>query len=244
MVDSSNVGLRHRVKLFDDRVTDPHLTRYYHWNMMYHPDNDIKGDFEVDARGVSVLLEKDQQAQLLLQVFQLKADPDVNRRVDWDKATEMFFQSRRLPILKDEGQLAEYDQRMQQQAEQGQGQAMPQVEVAKIRTEGAMAQEQLRQQSDMAELQAKAEEAERQRQHNRAMKEMELNMAMMQFSESNQISLEKLKAQLAISAAGMNLQKELASKKDAATQTDKTPQVAKPPTEPPGRAPNGQAYQR
>jgi hypothetical protein len=241
MVDSSNVGLRHRVKLFDDRVTDPHLTRYYHWNMMYHDNQEIKGDFEVDARGVSVLLEKDQQAQLLLQIFQLKADPDVNRKVDWDKATEMFFQSRRLPILKDEGQLAEYDQKMAQQA--GQGQAMPAVEVAKIRTEGAMAQEQLRQESDMAEIQAKAEEAERQRQHNRAMKEMELNMAMMQFSESNQISLEKLKAQLAISAAGMNLQRELSTNKESKPERT-TPQVAEPPTEPPGRAPAGQAYER
>ena len=47
MVDSNNVTLRSRVKLWDDNITIPHLTRYYDYNMQYHKDDSIKGDFKV-----------------------------------------------------------------------------------------------------------------------------------------------------------------------------------------------------
>jgi len=39
------------------------------WNMQYNDKAEIKGDFNVDARGASVLLAKDQQAQSLTEVF-------------------------------------------------------------------------------------------------------------------------------------------------------------------------------
>ena len=51
------------------------------------------------------------------------------------------------------------------------------------------------------------------------------------------ISLESIKAALASDTMKLKTQKELAAGKSA-------PQIATPPTEPPGRAPEGQAYQR
>lgn len=234
VVDSANVSLRNRIKRYDDCVTRPHLRMYYDWNMQYGKNPEIKGDYDVDPRGVKVLYEKDQQAQLLLQVFSLKADPDINRKTDWDKAIEQFYSSRRLNILKDDAAMQAADQAAQQQPQQ----VNPALEVAQVRVEGEMQKAQLVQQSDMAELEFKAQQADLERQHDRAMKEMELQAKMMEFAEKRNMNIEELKVQLALGSAGMNLQRELTDKKAA------VPQVVKPPTEPAGKAPAGQAYQR
>lgn len=239
MVNSNNVALRAKVKRYDDCITRPHLRMYYDWNMQYNPDQEIKGDYDVDPRGVSVLYELDQQAQLLLQVFQLKADPDINRKTDWDKAIEQFYSSRRLNILKDDAKI-KADEAAQAQTQQGPGN--PALEVAQVRVQGEMEKAKLVQQSDMEELKFKSEQAEQERQHERAMKEMDLNLKMMEYAEKHKIEIDKLKAQLALGSAGMNLQRELSDKRSTVTEVA-TPQVAIPPTEPVGRAKNGNAYQ-
>jgi len=239
MVNSNNVALRAKVKRYDDCITRPHLRMYYDWNMQYNPDQEIKGDYDVDPRGVSVLYELDQQAQLLLQVFKLKADPDINRKTDWDKAIEQFYSSRRLNILKDDAKI-KADEAAQAQTQQGPGN--PALEVAQVRVQGEMEKAKLVQQSDMEELKFKSEQAEQERQHERAMKEMDLNLKMMEYAEKHKIEIDKLKAQLALGSAGMNLQRELSDKRSTVTEVA-TPQVAIPPTEPVGRAKNGNAYQ-
>jgi hypothetical protein len=243
MVDASNVSFRHRVKRYDDQVTRRHLHRYYDWNMQYNENPEIKGDFDVDPRGVKVLYEKDQQAQTLLQVFSLKADPDIARKTDWDKAIAQLYASKRLDILKDEAKLNAEQQAQQQAAQQGQQPAQnPALEVAKVRTDGDMKKAQLVQQSDMQELQFKAQQAQLDREHALKMQQITLQMKMMEFSEKNKIEIGKLKAQLALGSAGMNLQREL-TEKNHAHENAKVPQVLTPPTEPPQRAPAGEAYQ-
>jgi len=237
MVDSSNIGVRQRVKLYDDRVTRPHLTRYYNHNMQYNEKQEIKGDFSVDPRGTSVLLERDQQAQTIMQIFSLKQDPDVNRITNWEKAGKQLYASKKLDILKTEDELAEYDKKMQEQQNAPKN---PTVEAAEIRTSGDLEKEKLRQQSDMTELEYKAAEAQREREHDKTMKQMDLEIKMMEYSEKRGIELDKLKVQLSLGSAGMNLQKELST--DKAPKS--VPEVSTPPTEPAGRAPVGQAYQR
>jgi hypothetical protein len=53
LMNSANTVLRRIVKQYDDEVTRPHIRRYYDWNMQYNEDEEIKGDFEIDARGSS-----------------------------------------------------------------------------------------------------------------------------------------------------------------------------------------------
>lgn len=67
--------LRRLAKRFDDYVTRPHIRRYFDW-MMQHSDRDeIKGDFQIDVRASSALVERDAQQQFLLQMAQLARDP-------------------------------------------------------------------------------------------------------------------------------------------------------------------------
>ena len=233
ILDSNNIGLRSRVKRWDDQITRPHLTRYYNWNMQYSPKKEIKGDFSVIPRGASALLEKDQQTKALLNIIALRNDGRFDRDVDWGKAVKILVENLRLDILKDEEQkLAD------EQAEKENPPQDPKIQVAQIRSGGEMEKAKLVQESDMTELKFKAMEAEKQRQHEAALKEMEYQIRMMEFAQEKGITLEKVKAELAKEASKQNLQRELSVVKASG------PQVATPSVEPAGRAPDGQAYQK
>lgn len=64
--NSANVVFRRIVKNFDDDVTVPNIRRLYDWNMQFSPKEEIKGDYEVAARGSSVLLVREMQATNLM----------------------------------------------------------------------------------------------------------------------------------------------------------------------------------
>ncbi len=237
MVDANNIALRHRVKRFDDQITVPHLTRYYHYNMLYHPDESIKGDYQVNPRGVRVLLEKDQQAQAIIALWPLLADPEVAGEVDKKKAARQLFGAHRLDILKDDQQKAadqSQEQAQQQQPQPGDNA----LQAAQVRSEAQLQVAQLNQQSDMAELELNAKESEKQRQHEREMKEAELQIEMMKMANAKNISLESIKASLASDTMKIGAQLDLSR------IHGKGPQVAIPPSEPAGKAPEGEAYQR
>jgi hypothetical protein len=233
MVDSNNVSIRQRVKRFDDCITTPHLTRYYDWNMQYSDKDEIKGDYQVDARGVRVLLEKDQQAQAIIQLWPLLADPEIAAKVDKGKAAQQIFSAHRLDILKEQQQI-EQEEQQQQQAPPDAGMA-----AAQVRAEAQIQVAQLNQQSDMEELKLKQAMSEADRVHEKELKQMELQIQMMKFANERNISLESIKAVLAGKAMDLKVQKELAMNKTASV-----PQVAEPAVEPQGRAPDGEAFQR
>ena len=66
LMNAVNVVFRRVVKNFDDQMTVPNITRMFDWNMQFSRKDNIKGDFEVDARGSSVLLVREIQAQNLM----------------------------------------------------------------------------------------------------------------------------------------------------------------------------------
>ena len=66
LMNAVNVVFRRVVKNFDDQMTMPNIGRLYDWNMQFSRKGQIKGDFEVDARGSSVLLVREIQGQNLM----------------------------------------------------------------------------------------------------------------------------------------------------------------------------------
>ena len=66
LMNSLNVVFRRTVKSFDDDMTVPNIQRLFDWNMQFNPKEEIKGDFEISARGSSVLLVKEIQSQNLM----------------------------------------------------------------------------------------------------------------------------------------------------------------------------------
>lgn len=67
--------LRRLAKRFDDYMTRPHIQRYFNWMMAYSDDESIKGDFDIEVRASSALVERDAQQQFLLQMVALARDP-------------------------------------------------------------------------------------------------------------------------------------------------------------------------
>jgi len=72
--------LRRLAKRFDDYVTRPHIKRYFDWMMQYSDDDSIKGDFEIEVRASSALVERDAQQQFLMQMLSASVNPayDIN----------------------------------------------------------------------------------------------------------------------------------------------------------------------
>ncbi|MCP4607736.1 MAG: hypothetical protein GY845_03325 [Planctomycetes bacterium] len=236
MVDASNVSLRSRVKIFDDQITDPHLTKYYHYNMQYNENESIKGDYAVDARGVSALYQREQYIQTLMQILPFKNDPDFSLRVDWDKALKEMFSSLGLNILKSE---TDYQEALKK-AQQTQPPPDPKLQVEELRAESDMAELQAKDQSAQADRQAKAQENQLDRDHAIQLAAIQRDIKIMDFASRENISLSKVKAEL--SKTTMGLKTQIALSKDSA-ETKPAPQVVTPPTEPPGRAADGRAYQ-
>jgi hypothetical protein len=264
MLNNASVVLRRIARLFDDRVTEPHVRRYYRWLMEYGEDDSIKGDFQIDARGSTALVERDIQNQNILNMAQFVGNP--NFGIDPEKWFTEYLKSQRLDpkrFTMDEEKKA---------ALAGQPPPMaPQVEVAKIRSEADMqkaqmqaelqqALAQMKTQTDMQIAQMReqiglqkmqvdtdrdrayvmAESERTQIEHQAKMVELELKreLAMLDYANKQQMTLEQVKAKLAETAMKLNATKELAGMKA------RSDQMPKPPIEPPGRAPAGESFQK
>lgn len=68
LMNSANILFRAAVKNWDDDVTTPSYRRLYDWNMQFSRRDDIKGDYEIKARGTSVLLVREIESQSLMAI--------------------------------------------------------------------------------------------------------------------------------------------------------------------------------
>lgn len=233
MVDASNVSLRSRVKIFDDQITDPHLTKYYHYNMQYNEKEEIKGDYAVDARGVSALYQREQYIQTLMQIMPFKNDPDFSLRIDWDKALKEMFSSLGLNILKSE---TDYQEALKK-TQNVQPPPDPKIQVEQLRAKTDMEELTAKGQMTQAELEAKARENQLDRDHAMQLAMIQRDIKMMDFSERRNISLDNVKAKLSDTTMKLKTQISLSQ-----ANTKPAPQVATPAVEPPGRAADGRAF--
>lgn len=109
LMNATNVIFRRMVKNFDDDVIEPVITRMYHWNMQFSSKEVIKGDFQVDARGSSVLLVREMQAQNLMAIaVQFSGHPVLGLLIKTPQIVRKLFQSMMIPaddIVKSDDEL-------------------------------------------------------------------------------------------------------------------------------------------
>ncbi|CAB4130538.1 hypothetical protein UFOVP123_11 [uncultured Caudovirales phage] len=209
LMNSANVVLRRLVKQFDDSITRPHIRRYYDFNMMYNEDEEVKGDFTIDARGSSALLVRDIQNQAFLNLLAAGANPVYGVYLDTQKLFEKALQAQHIDpaeVLKSEDELEKIKE---QQAQPQQGQPDPALEVAKLRGDIELQKAQVQNQGDMAELQLRQQIA--QQEHDLRMAELQMTreIEMLKMSNQQNISLETIKAKLAETAIKERGKKEL-----------------------------------
>jgi hypothetical protein len=69
LFNSANVVFRRVIKNFDDTITTPVVRRTFDFEMQFNPDDSIKGDMQIEARGTSVLLVREMQSEQLMAII-------------------------------------------------------------------------------------------------------------------------------------------------------------------------------
>ena len=210
LMNSANVVLRRLVKQFDDQITRPHIRRYYDFNMLYNEDEEIKGDFSIDARGSSALLIRDIQNQAFLSLLAAATNPVFGMFIDPQKLFEKALQAQHVDpaeVFKSEEEIEQIKE--QQKAAAAQQPPDPRIAAAQIRAQSDMQRVQAQNQGDMAELQTRL--AIKQADVAARREEMQLTreIEMLKMANVQNISLEAIKAKLADTAIRERGKKEL-----------------------------------
>lgn len=233
--NNSSTVLRRIARTFDDRITERHIGRYYEWVLLYGPD-DAKGDFQIDARGSSALVERDMQNQAMMQLLGISLNPAYG--LDPEKVAKEVLKGMRLDFKS-----FTFDEEQKKAMSEKQPPEDPRITAAKIMTEGKLKSEEMetKQLADRTVAEARME-LERQNHKTR------------ENAEDRKDTADALKVKLADTEMKLKMQEKLTMA--ARAQADdhvvaghrmdifKSKQVATPATEPTGKAPAGQAFEK
>lgn len=182
LANAANIIFRRIVKNYDDGIIAPTMRRFYDWNMQFSKREEIKGDMQIDARGTSVLLLKEVQAQnLMFIVTQLMSSPLVQPMLKPYQNVMKLFQSMMISPSDVMVTEDEYKENLKKLAEQP-----PAPDPAQINAESRI---------KAAEINAASRESSNDTAI--AIAEMRENTAMLDLAQSQGLSLEQIRAQLA-----------------------------------------------
>lgn len=210
LMNSANTVLRKMVKLFDDEVTKPMITRFYDWNMQFSEDESIKGDFNVDARGSTALMAKELQTQQLMQFGTFYGHPAFAPILAPKAPAYMRKIAESLRLSPDEvvptdDEIAEMQKKMAEQPPQKD----PRVETAEIRANAEMKRAEYEAKADQTEMTVRKQMAEQ----DHALKISELQLTreikMLELAATKELTLEQIKASLADTAIKERSKKQL-----------------------------------
>lgn len=75
LMGAANIVIKDLVSAWDEGVTRTFLQALYRWNMQFNPDNSIKGDFDVKARGTASMVAKEVRGRQLNEFAAQTANP-------------------------------------------------------------------------------------------------------------------------------------------------------------------------
>lgn len=210
LMNSASVVLRRLVKQFDDMITKPHIRRYYDYNMLYNEDEEIKGDFSVDARGSSALMVRDIQNQAFLNLLAAGANPIYGMYLDTQKLFEKALQAQHIDpaeVFKSEDEIEQLKEAQKQAA--AQQPPDPRIAAAQIRAQTDIQRVQAQNQGDLQELQTRLAIKQADIAARREELAMQRDMEMLKLANARNLTLEQIKAQLADTAIRERGRKEL-----------------------------------
>jgi hypothetical protein len=226
--NNASTVLRRIARLFDDLITEPHVRRYYAFLLQYGEDEE-KGDYVIDARGSSALVERDLQNHMMPQLMQLSANPIYG----WDpkKAGAEWLKSMRFDPKR-----FEFDDEKWQQIMQNMQKGDPRVAIAQM-------QMNLNEKLETMKLQFEQTENEKDRQLDMLLKSVDERMTGMKLQGEKEINFDDLKAMLADTVMRLRTQTQLSLVDHRVDLHKHHSPVLKPPTEPPGRAGPGRGFE-
>lgn len=212
LTNNASSVLRRIARTFDDSLTEPHIRRYYEWLLLYGEDEEEKGDFVIEARGSSALVERDIQNQWLLQAAALVADP--RYKIDPAKYFTELARSQKF----DPARLQYTDEEWASIEKQLQAQAANSPETIRANTSIQTAQVKAKAEVDKAAVQKEADETEMAVRLKLAKQDLEYKLeglklerevAMLRLAAEQKISLDKIRAQLTDTAIKEKNKREL-----------------------------------
>lgn len=241
--NNASTVLRRIARQFDDLVTEPHIRRYYDYLLEYGEDDEEKGDFIIDAKGSSALVERDIQNQNILNMGGLVTNPIFG----WDPKRwgEQYLRSQHLSPSNFEYDDEEWRKVVEQMSQPPQ-QTDSRLEEAKMRmefeaqTKQAEMEDKQRDrdfQAAQKDAQRRAEMAEQDRKH--ALQVEELKAKAKQHADKMEKESERIKADLVKEVNRLKTQVALSRESGSKGAM----QVAEPMVEPPGRAEDGKAFE-
>lgn len=75
LMGAVNIVIKDLIANWDEGITSPFVTGLYRWNMQFNNDDQIKGDFDVKARGTASLIAKEVRARQLNEFAAMTANP-------------------------------------------------------------------------------------------------------------------------------------------------------------------------
>jgi hypothetical protein len=241
--NNANQLLRSVGFTLNDGITSPMIDQFYEW-LLLDPDvpNEEKGDYKVDTSGALAIIEKALQDQSIMAMAQMIQNPAF--RIDPAKWFAEWAKSKRLVP-----ETFQYTEADWEEIQKRPPPLPPAVMAAQVRAQSA---EKIAQSRDQLAAQRNENDLDRDTRYNEVLaareeanaaarlEELRLkhDLAMLEFMKDERKTLQETKTRLADTTMKLRAQMTLAG------QDGKGPQVATPPNEPPGRAPEGEAYQK
>ncbi|RVU32712.1 hypothetical protein [Neptunomonas marina] len=214
LMNSANIVLRRAVKNWDDDITRTLIGRFYDWNMQYGENDDIKGDYTIDARGSGALLVKEKQQENLMVYANIAAgNPEFSIRTDWKGLHEQIAKSLEIPIDKialSEEEVTQRQEEARKAAENQPSDPSLQLNQAKLQLE-------------QMKLQADAEYKQASLQQEAQIKQMELEqkreLGLAEIAARNEITIAQLEAKVGIEEKREQNKRDMAALKANQEQT-------------------------
>lgn len=190
--NAATIVLRRLAKEFDSSITDPLISAFYRWIREYGV-LDVP-EAVVDARGSSVLVERDIQAQALIQMVQLSKDPTYGIdpklvAAEWMRSQK--FDPKRVALS------PEREQELSALLSQPDEKAQAAVESAQLRAEALTQQGQMKAEAAIAQQELKIADAERERQHDKVMLDLEYRYKLIEYAMQRNIDLATAQREIA-----------------------------------------------
>ena len=204
LMNSANVVFRRFVKAWDDRMTVPLIRRFYDFNMQFGKNEAAKGDYNIKARGASVLLVREMQSQNLLLMMQVfGADEDTAKWLRKDDMIKLVARALMLPVdevVKTAAQV---------QAEERRQGVSPEMQAMQAEQEQKQADIELRRHA----VDTKRIISEMETENRLTIAEIERETAMYKVGAEHDLSIEKLKTLLNVEQVRTDAKERVEDKK-------------------------------
>lgn len=224
--NNATVVLRSVIRNIDDNLIETQATRFYEWLMIHGKDESIKGDYQIDAIGSTSMIERDLANVGLKDLASMSLNPAFG--YDPELIGEELAKVHRI----DPKRIMLSDEKKEALKQQPPPEA-PQVTVAKIRSQTDLAKAEMDTDRDTAFVQAQNERTQIDAQARERELQTKYQLALLDYANKRQITLDKAKAELTKVSMQLTVQKQLNGSN-----------AAQPAVEPRGRAPEGQAFQK